>query len=268
MITRTKDFRSEFYFFLNKFARRENFSLLRFSDGELYILQNRGIVLSNDSVVVDGVVNAKDGYYSHNSMLRPAYDQKLYVPELHSAFRDYLIGSYMYDSPNFYKGISCKCCIGDEWFNWQLDQLGGDNDTLTWSNVFLNSNYPLFLNEFYPLIQSRGAYVVCNEEADLSHLPWIKGSFRVKTDIFDNFEKYVSELKWYIHSNKLVNEVFLFSASSLSNIMQYELAQDFPNNTYIDIGTTLSHEFKIPALRGYIIDYFNNNTANLGTCIW
>jgi hypothetical protein len=268
MTTRSKNFKDEFYFFLNKFANKENFSLLRFSDGELYLLQDRGIQLTPDTVVVNDIVNSKDGYYNSSRMLRPVYDQKYYIPEKHGKFRDYLIASYLYNAPNYYKGISCRCCVGQELYQWQLDQVEGDSDNLTWSNVFLNSNYPLFLNKFYPLIENRRAYVICNEAADLSHLSWVKGSFRVGSDIFDNFERYVIELKNYIHKNNIVNEVLLFSASSLSNVMQYELMQEYPNNTYIDIGTTLSHEFKIPVLRGYILDYLNNNIPNLTTCIW
>ena len=38
MINRRKDFADEFEFFLDKFKRRENFNLLRFSDGELFIM--------------------------------------------------------------------------------------------------------------------------------------------------------------------------------------------------------------------------------------
>lgn len=268
MLTRSKDFRSEFYFFLKKFQEKENFSLLRFSDGEIFILQNKGILLTPDRVIIEDTLNSRDGFYAQETMLRPNYDQKHFIPEKHNEFRDYLIGSYLYEAPNYYKGISCRCCVGEELFYWQLNQLGGDNDNLTWSNLLLNSNYPLFLKEFYPEIIKRGAYIVCNKEANLSRVSWVKGHFFIGFDIFDNFETYVADLKLYIERNSIENEVFLFSASSLSNVMQYELARDYPNNTYIDIGTTLSHEFGIPVLRGYILDYFNNNLSQLKTCVW
>jgi hypothetical protein len=265
---RVKTFKEEFYYFLNKFKNKENFNLLRFSDGEMYILQNKKIELSAENVHVEDVVSSKDGFYSTNTMLRPDYDQKLFNPIKHSLFRDYLIGSFLHTDYNYYKGISCKCCVGLENFNWQINQLGGDSDNITWSNVMLNSNYPLFLKEFYPLLKSRGVYVVCNEKANIDNISWIKGYIKVGTDIFDNFENYIIEIKKFIEYNKINNEVFLFSASSLSNVIQYELSLDFPTNTYIDIGTTLSHEFGIPILRGYIQDYFNGNLDRLQSCIW
>jgi hypothetical protein len=265
---RNKIFKEEFYYFLDKLKKKENYSLLRFSDGEMYILQNKGILLSPDHVKVEDTVNCKDGYYSDNTILRPEYDQKVFIPSEHSEFRDYLIGSYMHNQQNYFKGISCRCCVGLDNFNWQLQQLEGDDNTLTWSNILLNANYPLFLNEFYPEIQKRGAYVICNQAANINHLNWVKGCFRVGTDIFSNFKKYILDVKQFIRDNNIKDEIFLFSASSLSNILQFELAQDFPDNTYIDIGTTLSHEFKIPVLRGYVMDYFNGNLQNLKTCIW
>ena len=265
---RNKVFREEFYYFLNKFKNHENFNLLRFSDGEVHVLQNRECQLTGpETTRVEGLCDGKDGYYSIHGTPRPKYDQKHFQPQNHSLFRDYLIASFLYNSPNFYKGISCKCCVGDEHWNWQLSNLDGDSDNLTWSNVLLNSNYPLFMEEFYPEIKKRKAYVVCNESADLSLLPWVKHHFKIRTDVYDNFASYVIELKKYISKNNIKNKVFLFSASSLSNILQYELAKEFPENTYIDIGTTLSYEFGIPVLRGYIHQYYNNQPVT-GNCIW
>lgn len=264
---RNKIFREEFYYFLDKFKKKENYTLLRFSDGEMFLLQNKQVLLTPDRVNVEGVIDSNDGFYS-NKNPRPKYDQKSFIPSIHSEFRDFLTESFLFKNHNYYIGLSCRCCVGDENFDWQLKLLGGDGDTLTWSNVLLNSNYPLFLNEFYPEIQKRGAYVICNEQANLNNLNWVKGDFRVGTDIFDNFKEYISKIKNFIHDNNIQNEVFLFSASSLSNVLQFELFKDFPNNTYIDIGTTLSHEFHVPVNRGYIYDYFNGNTGNLQTCIW
>lgn len=265
---RNKIFREEFSYFLDKFKSKNNFNLLRFSDGEMFLLQNKEIILKSETIKVQDVVESKDGWYSDNNIPRPDYDQKHFHPIKHSLFRDSLVNSFLYNSSNFYRGISCKCCVGDISWDWQMKNLDGDSDTLTWSNLFLNSNYPLFLKEFYPEIIKRKAYFIGNEQAKTSSLPWVKKHFKVGVDIFSNYQKYIDEVKSFISENNVNNEVFLFSASSLSNVMQYELHKSFPNNTYIDIGTTLSHEFGIPVLRGYIHDTFNNNLNNLQTCTW
>jgi len=256
---RNKDFKSDFYFLLDKFKNKENFSFLRFSDGEMYMLQNKGIILKENQVKVDGIVNTRGPGH-------PTYDSKNFDPKIHSEFRDHLITSFLHDQKNYFKGISCKCCVGELNFNWQIENLGGDSDDLTWANLLVNSNYPLFMTQFYPEIQNRGAYVICNEMANLLHLDWIKKDFRIGNNAFSDLSL-IKTLKTFIKNNQIENQVFLFSASSFSNIAQYELFKEFPNNTYIDIGTTLSYEFKIPSKREYLDQYYNNQLVT-GNCIW
>jgi len=51
--------------------------------------------------------------------------------------------------------------------------------------------------------------------------------------------------------------VFLFSASSLSEVLIYELYKEFENNTYIDIGTTLHKHLNMELSRDYLKAYWN-----------
>lgn len=257
-INRIKIFKDEFYYFLNKFKKYENFALLRFSDGEMYMLQNRNIILDINRVSVQGICDTTNGH--------KYYDKKTFDSNIHIDFKNKLMESFLHRQENYYVGVSCRCCVGEHNYNWQIKKLGGDHDNLTWSNVLLNSNYPLFMEEFYPEIINRGAYVICNEHADLSELSWIKNDFRIGTDAFSDLSV-IDIISDYIENNKLVNEVFLFSASSFSNVAQYELFKKYPDNTYIDIGTTLSYDFKIPSSRGYLNEYYGNN-RNYKTCIW
>ena len=69
MITRSTSFEDEFEFFLNKFKRKESFNLLRFSDGELYIMLGKSISLGNIFVSVGGRLR---GIVFHNK-----WDRKL-----------------------------------------------------------------------------------------------------------------------------------------------------------------------------------------------
>ena len=32
-------------------------------------------------------------------------------------------------------------------FDWQIDLAGGDDESLTWANLWVNGNYPSFVNE-------------------------------------------------------------------------------------------------------------------------
>lgn len=262
MVNRSKDFTQEFYFFLDKIKNNTNFSFSRFSDGEMYMLQNKGIVLSSTQVKVEGIVNDRGPGH-------PSYDHKVFDPEQHSEFRDHLIESFLYQQPDYYKGISCKCCVGDVNWEWQLEQLEGDSDDLTWANLWVNSNYPLFMDLAYPEIKKRKAVVICNEDAQLDHLDWVIKDFRIGQNAFINDLDIIPKISKFIEDNNVQDTLFLFSASALSNLAIYELYKKHPNNTYIDIGTALSIEFKIPSHRDYLVQYYNKGANGVFLkCIW
>ena len=260
MAKKTRDFNEEFDFFLNKFKLNENFNLLRFSDGELYIIQGKSITLGTFLVSVGGRIR---GFVNHNK-----WDKTFFNPKQNKNFISRLIESFKYKSEEYFVGRNCPCCISKKDWDYESSLLGHNITTnITSSNVMLNSNYPRFMNEFYPEIKKRGAYVICNEMANLKNHSWIKGDFRIRNNDFLNLEP-LEKIKIFISSNKIQNEVFLFSASSFSNIAQHELGKLFPENTYIDIGTTLSYEFKIPAKRDYLDIFYNNKNIEYRHCKW
>lgn len=260
MLSRAQDFKSEFYFFLEKFKKKENFNLLRFSDGELFMMQNKAINLGSLFVRLNNKITGIKSF--------PGFDRKTFNPNKHKDFVVKLKESFTYQSPEYFVGINCKCCVGEKDYKWQFDKLlQKDHDNLTWSNVLLNANYPLFRKEFFPLIEKRGANIICNVNAKLNHLTWVKKDFRIGNNDFANL-KPIKEIRNYIFENNIKNEVFLFSASAFSNVAQYELGKEFPENTYIDIGTTLSEEFKIPVEREYIMAFKLKNYERLKYCQW
>lgn len=255
---RDKNFDTEFDLYLNLMKSGENFSFTRFSDGEMYMLQGKSILLGQ---------NRDNKQYTIKSPQHPVYDEKSFIPERDSEFLSKLNESFLYEADNYYKGISCKCCVGVENFNWQLEKLGGDNDHLSWANALINSNYPRFMHEMYPIIQKRGAVVVCNEMANLSQLDWVINDFRIRNNSFADLSQ-IEPIRNYIKDNNIENTLFLFSASAFSNVAQYELYKEFPNNTYIDIGTSLSYQFQIPSRRGYLHNFYHRAYNKLRRCVW
>ncbi len=259
MLNREQDFTKEFYFFLEKLKMKENFNLLRFSDGELFMLQRKSIKLGSTWVKLGNKITGIKRF--------PRFDRKTFDPKKHNGFVEKLIQSFTYRSKEYYVGINCKCCVGEKDYKWQFDEfLKEYHDNLTWSNVLINSNYPLFLEEFYPVIIERGANIICNINADLSKLNWVKKDFRIGNNDFSNLSP-IEDIRIHIKKNKIKDEIFLFSASAFSNIAQYELAKSHPDNTYIDIGTALSDKFNIPADREYIKDFKNGDFNKLKKCI-
>ena len=89
---------------------RKCFSFSRFSDGELYVLQNRKIKLSENHWSLED--NDFIGNYTKEE--RKEFDPKA------SIRREHLLDSYLYDDENYFKGISCKCCVGEENYAWGI----------------------------------------------------------------------------------------------------------------------------------------------------
>jgi hypothetical protein len=256
-----KNFREDFIKFTDMIRNDEHFAFTRFSDGELWILQNKELKLSEDVIQVG--TEKSPGIYKEA-------DFKHYDPTHHNLFREKLIEAYKFKQPNYYKGISCKCCVGEENFNWQLDLHGGDDESLTWANLWVNGNYPLFIMNTLPILYSKDCVFVGHKDADISKLPFIKKDFRVGYNAFINDYDKIDIIRQWIKENNITNHVFLFSASTFTNLAVYELFRDFPNNSYIDIGTCLTPMMNMPTHRGYLQAFwgYRGGADIQKICIW
>lgn len=248
------DYRKDFDKLKNKLLNSENFAFLRFSDGEGYILYDQFLQLNDNHYKIGDVV----GYASYGKE-----EQKLFDPEKHSFYRQKLIESLEYVAPNYYKGIpvrkDCEACgfIFDE----IVDNAGGDSEYLTFANLWNNGNYPKFIEEIVPIFSDKKVVMVVNECANISKLPFkVVKDFRVGSNCFINNYDIIEEIKSYISENSVVDHVFLVSAASLSNLIVHQLYKMNPNNTYIDIGSTLNPLMDMEGWRGtraYLNQYWN-----------
>jgi len=256
-----KNFREHFNNFKRKLREQEHFAFSRFSDGEMYILQNKELKLDNDLIQIGE--RKQGGVYQ-------APDFKHFDPKEHSFYQQKLVESLQYKQPNYYRGISCSCCVGKEQFDWQVDLAGGDDETLTWANLWVNGNYPLFITHILPIFYSRDCVFVGHEDANLDRLPFFVKDFRVGYNAMINDYGKIEEIAEWIRENNIENHVFLFSASSFTNLAVYQLFREFPNNTYIDIGTCLTPMMDMPTHRGYLQAFwtYKINDDIKKICIW
>ena len=81
-----KDFTKEIYTMFNKLKNGQPFSFSKYSDGEWSIIQ---------------------GHHLNNGEFE-------FCPQTVSFYRDKLIESFKYKNKNYYVGISCPCCQGNE----------------------------------------------------------------------------------------------------------------------------------------------------------
>lgn len=256
-----KNFKEHLQLFKQKIINKDNFAFSRFSDGEMYILQNKELKLSENLIQIGDTTQS--GPYKKD-------DFKYFNPKEHQNFHNHLVESFKFKKKNYYKGISCSCCVGKENFDWQVKLHGGDDDSLTWANLWVNNNYYQFIQEILPLFYSKKCVFVGNANANINKFPFIKKDFRIGSNAMINDVHVIDDIKNWINDNNIKNHIFLFSASSFTNIAIYELFKDNANNTFIDIGTCLTPMMDMPTERDYLQGFWNyrgSNSLNL-ICKW
>ena len=157
----SKDFNEEFSKLLTMVENGENFTFTRFSDGELFIMQNKTVILAKDHYVT-GDIKGPNIYTKE--------EQKEFIPERDQVYREKLIESYKHRQESYFKGICTGTDphVGDENFTYMVDLHGGDHETLTFSNLLINANYSRFVEELVPLFAQRDILYVVNKLADTS----------------------------------------------------------------------------------------------------
>lgn len=248
--TNFKFFELDFFCLLEKVINKEAFSFTRFSDGEVIMMRDQSLSLQGDHVQIDGKV------YGNRYTKE---DFKDFDPRRHKKSYDLLRAAFKYSHPSYFKGICCKCCEGAEDSKWTLDAKG----PLTWSNLWVNSNYRMFLNYMIPALRERDVHLIHHTSAKLDNLPFsIKKSWTVGNNAFVNDHEVVGEIKTYIKENEVMNAVFLFACSTLANLAIHELhmfnKDILYDNSFIDVGSTLNPFIGLGVTRGYLRGAFYN----------
>ena len=238
-----KTFEGHLELFREKLSNGENFAFTRFSDGELFILQNKRLELNENHYIIGN--NLGMGRYNEE-------EQKKFHPETHSENRQMLIDSLQHQQENYFKGISCRCCVSQSDFDFQMEMAGGDSEYMTWSNLFVNGNYEKYLERIVPLFKTKKVIIVVNKSADISQLGF---------DIVKDFRVGIRD------------HLVLVSAASLSNLIIHQLFREFPNNTYLDMGSTLNPIMKMEGWKGsreYLKEYWMKQGRFYleKNCIW
>jgi hypothetical protein len=244
-----KDYKQEFFKLLMLLESGDPFAFARFSDGERTIMKNKRLVLAEDHFIQGDI-------YGNSAVTAPIpymeEERKDFDPERDSFFRDKLMEAYLFKKNNYFKGIAGSNEWGGKEFEYCISEYGeDDHEHLTFSNVFINGNYSLFVNMMIPEFKNKDVILVCNKNATLDSLPFkVKKDFRIGSNCMVNDYHLIEEMKQYISDNNIKDHVFLFSAATLSNFLIYELYKDFDQNQYIDIGSSLSPLLGLQGWRG------------------
>ena len=142
---RKEKFKRDFNILLRKLEKKENFSYSRFSDGELFVLQNKKLIISKNYWSLED-----KKYYANFSN----DDKKEFLPTKHQFYRKKLIQSLKFKKKNYFKGISCSCCNGKTAVNY-MKSIAKDDKNLTHSNLLQNGNYKLFITKMLSLFKKK-----------------------------------------------------------------------------------------------------------------
>jgi hypothetical protein len=240
-----KTFDGDFTKFLNKIKAGEHFSLSRWGDGELTILEGKHIDIRSKG----------NGEFRYDPNL-PQYNQA----------REKLMEAYVYKDDQYYIGIACPCCVGQEKYQYMKEKSGQDEEHLTWANIFVNANYHRTINELIPELSNHEVDIVVNKNSKIDKLPFKpKNVLTVGTDAWYEDLDLGRNMLEQILMKGVKNRVFLIAAGPLANILTYTLwIYGSKENTYIDIGSILDPYLQLKLTRGY---HLGAPTLNK-VCVW
>jgi hypothetical protein len=136
-------------------------------------------------------------------------------------------------------------------------------DNLTFANIFVNSNYEFYKNNFIDEYKNWDVHLIANKNAKVENLPFkIEKFYPVENTAWRENYSLIEEIK----TQNLKGKLFLFACGPFGNMLAHQLWENNKNNTYIDIGSTLN-----PWLQseGFKRDYYDSGiTYKNRTCVW
>lgn len=204
------------------------FQFVRFSDGEIEILRARKLEISSQGVDWSG---------GSSSFRYPDYDFKSFNPDTDIEIMREVMLSATFQGENYLKGVPAAHNRAGADRDLLID-LNGGLHKLTYSDLFVNSNFKHFLNQLVPVMLGRKATVIANFRASLQLENW--SLIPIRDNFFQSFHE-VLEDTWVRVAGLPEGNLVLSSASSLSNVLGQRVAERRPDLTFLDIGTALHH---------------------------
>ncbi len=224
--------------FCRLIAEQRPFSFVRFSDGELEVIRNRSMSISG------GVTEFRGKFIKNNF---PEFDQKRFVPERCQDLRRDLLDSALFSDSNYFKGIPTRHnnALNDREFMLRLN--GGFTSQMTFSDLFLNSNFLRARASFFPFLASsfEDLLVVGNWRCELKGYLSKGRLIQIPDDFFSAYQKTLYSVQAVLQSAPN-SALILSSASSLSNVLGHRLRLSRPDLTFLDIGTVLNDLMGLP----------------------
>lgn len=200
----------------------KHFGIVRPADGEFYILSNSTLTNIDNWTFNSGDILQMDLFISLTKQ-----------------------------NPNIYVGIPCNHC-DDSMCKKYIQMLDLKNERRTYANIFCNKNWNTFID--FLKMYTKGISVITSGNKDPSE---IKINDRFTIDPFlvnkwtDSREDVTNRLVNWVSTKN--NEVICFCAGPLSKVWIPILYERYPNNIYLDVGSTLDIFLKGETNRHYAL---------------
>jgi hypothetical protein len=234
-----KNYKEDITIIHDAIKNHENISFSKFCDGEWAVLCNQKI-------------NNKEFWFDPNN---PKDQYK----------RDALINSFQYKNDRYFVGVACPKVFGLLTHRAMKQFSNQDEEHLTWADVLVNSNYQYYRENIVPLFSKRTVVLFCNEKSEIKNLPFnpymvfpLKyNAWEYNWDLLESAKLMTLKLKY----QNITDLVFLFCCGPFGNILCHQLTELEPQNTYLDIGSTLNPYLQSAGFdREYYLgnNYFSN----------
>lgn len=219
----TNSFRGDLQHIQSMLRERIPFSLSRYGDSEMMILDNTPV-----NTLFKGGIN-----FQRQAHLRTALKESL-----------------THNQENYFVGVVCPCCVGEKKSFAMKQATSLDDSKLTWANLFVNANFSYFQKS---IVSEFSAYnITMVSPGDVSNLPLLVDyHYSIGSDAWihneDVCDKLIDQLEEEEH-----HHLVLLSAGPFANILCHRLFSRFPHNTIIDIGSVFNVELGMGANRRYL----------------
>ena len=186
-----KNFETEIFRIFELFKKGPPFSFSKYADGEWAVINNFSL-------------NNKE------------FELTSQTPQF---YRKKLIDSFRFKDHDYYVGISCPCCQGEESYKMAVFS-EQDDSHLTFANIFVNSNYSIYKDTFLKEYKNYDVHLIANENSKIESLPFkVECFYPIGFSAWVNNHNLIDKIK----QKNLSNKLFLFCAGPFGNLLAHQL---------------------------------------------
>ena len=227
-------FNSDFNYFWDLIDNNINFTFVRYADGEVMLMKGQAVSDGTQASSID----------------------KWQAPNKLTKVGEQLLKTLTHIEDNYYYAISSTTDnISD--YTFLKENIKQNEDKLTFVNLWINANYGSMLKKLCS--NKRDVILICNKEAKKENFPFNVIDITPFPDDCINFWEendttFINEVVGKYSS--MNNQLFFISCGPISEIIIDSLYKANPNNTYVDVGSSID-EF----VHGYKTrPYMDNNS--------